>query len=114
MGGAYNFRGQYIQQNWPEHELATKPHINLLEIWAAQEAVALLVAPGGRVKLHVENMTAVVYIKNQVGTNSFSLSDEAVMLWEDAINRNIHVLTPHWISTQPVRTVGQTSCPGTT
>ena len=99
MGGAYNSRGQYFQWNWSEHELSTEPHINLLEIRAAREAVASLAVPGDRVKLHVDNMTAVAYIKHQGGTHSFSLSDEAVMLWEDAINRNIQVLTPHWIST---------------
>ena len=99
MGGSYNSRGQYTQREWSEHELASEHHINLLEIRAAKEGILSLASPGDRVRLHVDNVSAVAYIRHQGGTHSSSLSDEAMSLWEDAIDRNIQVLTPRWIPT---------------
>merc|ERR1711954_319078 len=58
MGGAYNSRGQFYQRHWTDQELNLDPHINLLEIRAAREAVASLASPGDRVRLHVDNVTA--------------------------------------------------------
>ena len=99
MGGAYNSRGQFTQRPWSSQELDLAPHINLLEIRAAREAVASLARPGDRVRLHVDNVTAVAYIRHQGGTHSSILNSEAVALWEDAIERNVQVLKPHWIPT---------------
>ena len=99
MCGAHNSRGQIYQREWSQEELSTDPHINLLEIRAAKEALPELSLPGDRVQLNVDSTTAVCYIKKQGGTHSYSLSKEACDLWESSILHNIQLLTPNWIST---------------
>ena len=99
MGGAHNSRGQFFQRQWSSSELALDPHINQLEIRAAHEGIDALAVAGDRIKLHVDNISAVAYIKHQGGTRSVSLCQEAMGLWETSILKNVQVLTPQWIST---------------
>ena len=98
-GGAHNSRGQFHQRSWSEAESETA-HINLLETRAAREGVSVLAEPGDRVRLHIDNTTACAYIRRQGGTKSYSLSQEACMLWEEAAALNITLLTPQWIGTR--------------
>ena len=98
MGGAHNSRGEFMQRAWSEEELSECPHINLLELRAAREAL-LLTRPGDRVRLHVDSRTAASYIRKQGGTKSFVLTQEALLLWKESIDLKITILTPHWLST---------------
>ena len=98
MGGARNSRGEWSQRAWSVLEKSQDPHINLLEIRAAREGLALAV-PGDKVRPHLDSTTACFYIKNQGGTKGSLLSKEACLMWEEAIARDITILTPHWLST---------------
>lgn len=98
MGGAHNSRGEFMQREWSKEELSEDPHINLLELRAAREALSLT-RPGDRVRLHVDSRTAASYIRKQGGTKSLVLTQEALLLWKESINRRITILTPHWLST---------------
>ena len=53
--------------------------------------------PGDRVRLYIDNRTAAAYIRCQGGTRSNILSQEALLLWDQAVARDISLLTPHWI-----------------
>ena len=97
--GAHSSRGGMMQRTWTEEELSEDPHINLLEVRAGKEAVDVLAEEGDRVRLRIDNTTAVSYISKQGGTRSGPLSKEACELWTLAEERNITLLTPHWIST---------------
>ena len=55
--------------------------------------------PGDCVRLHVDNRTAAAYIRCQGGTKSNVLSQEALLLWNQAVAQDISLLTPHWIPT---------------
>ena len=100
MGGARTSRGNFSQREWTSKELMSNPHINLLEIRAAREGINALANPGDRVRLHLDNATACAYIRKQGGTKSFTLSEEACLLWEEALTNNVQILTPHWLSTK--------------
>ena len=100
MGGARNSRGQYFQRSWDPSDLQGDPHINILELRAAKEALLALSIPGDRVRFHIDNRSACAYIRHQGGTKSTFLSQEAVDMWQQAISRNITILTPHWISSK--------------
>ena len=100
MGGARNSRGKFTQRSWSSNELDVNPHINLLEIRAAREGIDKLAVEGDKVRLHIDNITACSYIRKQGGTRSSNLSDEACLLWEEALARNILILTPHWLSSK--------------
>ena len=91
MCGSHNSRGQFTQREWSAEELSHSPHINLLECRAAKEGVASLAVPGDRVRLWLDSTTAASYIRRQGGTKSHSLAQEAVALWEDAINRDVEL-----------------------
>ena len=56
--------------------------------------------PGDHVRLHINNRTAAAYIRCQGGTKSNILSQEALLLWEQAVSKDITLLTPHWIPTE--------------
>ena len=56
--------------------------------------------PGDLVRLHIDNRTAAAYIMCQGGTKSNVLSQEALLLWEEAVSRDITLLPPHWIPTE--------------
>ena len=99
-GGGHSSRGDYIQRRWSKEELALDPHINLLEIRAAREAIIELAKPGDNVRVHIDNRTAAAYIRCQGGTKSYALSQEACQLWEEAQDRGVTILTPQWISTE--------------
>ena len=99
MGGSYNSRGQMTQRQWTQEELDEDYHKNFYEIKAAREAVASLTVPGDRVRLHIDNITAVAYIRHQGGTHSSLLAHEAMCLWEESVSRDVQVLTPQWIPT---------------
>ena len=58
-----------------------------------------LASPGDKVRLYVDSMTALYYIKKQGGTRSHVLAREAVELWTQSISRDFFLLSPHWIST---------------
>ena len=55
--------------------------------------------PGDRVRLHIDNKTAAAYIRCQGGTKSNVLSQEALLLWDQAVAEDITLLTPHYIPT---------------
>ena len=59
-----------------------------------------LAEPGDSVRLHIDNRTAAAYIQCQGGTKCNVLSQEALLLWEQAVSRDITLLTPHWIPTE--------------
>ena len=59
-----------------------------------------LAKPGDRVRLHVDNRMAAAYIPCQGGTMSNILSQEAMLLWDQAMAEDISLLTPHWIPTE--------------
>ena len=99
-GGGHSSRGDFVQRVWSKEELSVDPHINLLETRAARDTIIELAAPGDRVRLHVDNKSAAAYIRCQGGTKSFSLSQEACLLWEEADARGLTLLTPQWISTK--------------
>ena len=80
--------------------MADEPSINLLETRATRESVLALAQPGDRVRLHIDNRTAAAYIRCQGGTKSNVLLQEALRLWEQAVSRDITILTPHWIPTE--------------
>ena len=96
-GGSHCSRGTYHQRNWSLEE--QEYHINFLELRAAKESLTLA-RDGDLVRLHIDNKTAVAYIKKQGGTRSSRLCHEACQLWRSASLRNITLLTPHWISTK--------------
>ena len=76
------------------------PHINLLELRSAREAVVAFAHPGDRVRLHVDSKVAAAYLRKQGGTRSDALSQEACLLWDVLEHQNVSLLTPHWISTK--------------
>ena len=71
--GAHDSRGRFTQREWTATELASDPHINVLELIAAKEAVAELVMKGDVVRLHLDNRVACAYIARQGGTKSNAL-----------------------------------------
>ena len=99
-GGGHSSWGDFVQRAWTPEDLAGDPSINLLETRAASESVLALAEPGDRVRLHIDNRTAAAYIRCQSGTKSNVLSQEALLLWEQAVSRDITLLTPHWIPTE--------------
>ena len=100
MGGAHNSHGQFCQRQWSASEVEADLHISLLETRAAREAVGQLARPGDTVRLHIDNTSACAYIRKQGGTRSYSLSEEACLLWRDVMNRKITLLTPQWLGTK--------------
>ena len=92
-GGGHSSRGDFVQRAWTPEDLVGDPSINLLETRAARESVLALAEPGDRVRLHVDNRTAVAYIQCQGGTKSNVLLQEALRLWEQAVSRDITILT---------------------
>ena len=99
-GGGHSSRGEFVQRAWDPEDLADEPSINLLETRATRESVLALAQPGDRVRLHIDNRTAAAYIRCQGGTKSNVLLQEALCLWEQAVSRDINILTPHWITTE--------------
>ena len=99
MGGARSSRGEFIQRAWNKEELSSNPHINVLEVRAAREGLALS-QPGDIVRLHLDNRTACAYIRKQGGTRSPLLSREACLLWDESLARDVTLLAPHWLSTK--------------
>ena len=95
MGGAHCSRGNFQQREWKGDEVGE--HINFLELRAARESLALT-KPGDIVQLHLDNKTACAYIKNQGGTRSRLLNQEACLMWREAIAKKITLLSPQWLS----------------
>ena len=58
-----------------------------------------LVRAGGMVQLHLDNITAIAFIRRIGGICSLSLCKESHLLWHQAIRRNITILPPQWLST---------------
>ena len=87
MGGSHCSRGKFLQRAWSKEELSQDLHINLLEIRAAREALALA-EPGDLVRLHIDSRTAASYIRRQGGTKSSLLSAEACQLWREAVSKS--------------------------
>ena len=98
MGGARSSRGTFFQRAWTKDELDADYHINLLEIRAARDGISALAQTGDCVRLHMDNMTACAYVRKQGGTKSSLLSQEACLLWDQSVSKNIEILTPHWLS----------------
>ena len=65
-GGAKTESGKTFQHNWLEKE--ARIHINQLELRAATLAILQLVRPRATVQLHIDTMTAIVYIRKMGGT----------------------------------------------
>ena len=80
--GAHTSRGEFHQRDWTEEELGENPHINLLEVRSAREAVVAFAQPGDRVRLHVDSKVAAAYLRKQGGTRSDILSLEACLVWD--------------------------------
>ena len=99
-GGGHSSRGDFVQRHWTNADLADDASINLLETRAARESILALSEPGDRVRLHIDNKTAAAYIRYQGGTRSNVLSQEALLLWEQAVSRNVTLLPPQWIPTE--------------
>jgi hypothetical protein len=96
-GGAHTDSGLHFQRSWSEKE--SRKHINWLELRAARLALLELASPGDVVQLHLDNMTAIAFIRKLGGTRSPTLCKESLKLWRQAIEREITILTPMWIST---------------
>ena len=96
-GGGHTDEGLPFQYLWSEHE--KRKHINWLELRAAQYALLELASPGDVVQLHIDNITAIAFIRKMGGTRSLSLYKESHLLWREAIRRNITILPPQWLST---------------
>ena len=96
-GGGHSSHGGFVQRSWTSSDLADDPSINMLETRAAHESVMALSKPGDRVMLHIVNRIAAVYIRCQGGSRSIVLSQEALLLWEQAVSRDITLLPPYWI-----------------
>ena len=99
-GGGHSSRGDFVQRAWTSEDLAADPSINLLETRAARESVLALAEPGDSVRLYIDNKTAAAYIRCQGGTKCNTLSQEALLLWEQAVSEDITLLMPHWIPTE--------------
>ena len=97
-GGAVDDSGFHFQRSWSEEE--SRKHINWLELRAARYALLELASPGDVVQLHLDNMMAITFIRRMGGTRSPTLCKESLLLWRQAIRRNITILPPQWISTQ--------------
>ena len=98
MCGAHSSRGDFFQRPWSASELASEPHINLLELRAAREGLRHLASSGDIVRLFIDNTTALHYIRKQGGTRSHRLGSEAVTLWKETIDSDISLLAPQWIA----------------
>ena len=99
-GGGHSSRGDFVQRHWTHLDLANDASINLLETRAARESVIALTEPGDLVRLHIDNRTAAAYIRCQGGTRSNVLSQEAHLLWGQAVSKGVTLLPPHWIPTK--------------
>ena len=95
--GSHTSRGEYTQRVWSDGEKSL--HINHLELRSAREAAKEFALPGDRIRLHIDSKVACAYVRKQGGTRSTSLSQEACLLWDEMIQREVSILTPHWIST---------------
>ena len=98
-GGATNDKGLSSQHPWSESE-RDKAHINLLELRAARLSLGELASPGNIVRFHLDNITAIAYIRKLGGTRSSILSAKSRKLWLYAIQQNITILPPHWLSSE--------------
>ena len=98
--GAHDLTGNFFQQTWTEEELSLDPHINVLELIAAKEAVAHLAVEGDVIRLYLDSQVAASYIRRQGGTKSDAMSWEACKLWELVQQKKVSLVTPHWISTK--------------
>ena len=58
-------------------ELEAGKHINWLKLRVAQYALLQLASPGDIVQLHLDNMTAITFIRKKGGTRSLSLCMES-------------------------------------
>ena len=73
-GGGHDSRGNFYQRGWTATELSLEPHINLLELMAAKEAIEKFTERGDIVRIHLDNRVACAYIAKQGGTKSDQLS----------------------------------------
>ena len=96
--GAKTDSGSHIQYAWSE--LEKRKHINWLELRAAQYALLELASPGEVVQFHIDNMTAIAFIRRLGGTRSLTLCKESHQLWQEAIKRNITILPPQWLASE--------------
>ena len=90
--GGKSDHGSHFQYTWTEQEKGK--HINWLELRAARYALSELASPGEVVQFHVDNMTAIAFIRRLGGTCSLALCKESHQLWQEAIDRNITILSP--------------------
>ena len=80
---------------WGAQERAE--HINLLELKAAFLALQTFAShrSGLHILLLIDNITAIAYINHKGGTQSQTLSDQAIELWEWCLVRKITVHAEH-------------------
>ena len=80
---------------WGAQERAE--HINLLELKAAFLALQTFAShhSGLHILLLIDNITAIAYINHKGGTQSWTLTDQAIELWEWCLVRKITVHAEH-------------------
>ena len=71
----------------------------MLETKAAFESVRAFSGPGDLVMLHIVCRIAAAYIRSQGDSRSNVLSQEALLLWEQAVSRYVSFLPPQWFPT---------------
>ena len=100
-GGGKTDEGLPFQYSWTEQEEGK--HINFLELRAARYTLLELASPGDVVQLHLDNITAIAFIRKMGGTRSSFLCKES----------HLFDLSPSWFPGTPLSTVFQTeeSCP---
>ena len=68
-------------------------HINQLNLRPARLALQL-VSSRATMQLHIDNMTAIAYIRKMGETRSSALFKESLLLWCQAIQRKLMILPP--------------------
>lgn len=95
--------GKSTGGRWTSQDLASYPHINLLELYAALLALKCFVLPSTTaVCLRLDNKTAVAYLNKLGGTRSSRLNTLALRIWEWCLCRNVWVTAEYLPGSQNV------------
>ena len=77
--GVLTNSGKIFQHICADQEVGQ--HINWLELRVARMAILQFTSPGNVVQLHLDNMTAIIFIKRMGGNYSYSLYAESQVFW---------------------------------